>query len=247
MILIGIWCLTTIIAVASVLTAGQHSFQRRILPWSGGILVGIAAFWVLPAIAAEQGWAPSLAGVLGVLLLLALVDRYVYPICPFCAAGMHTHGAGESEHEHSHVISLAWPLLVVGYLHSFFDGWTIGLGRYSQAATALSWGATIHKIPESMAVGFLALRLSHTRRAALGAVVLVQVAMASGLVLASEPIDLRWVSWGAVAACGFLLLLGFVAAQQEWRAHGREAAMRTVAPGLLGCLLLALATRALAH
>ncbi len=247
MIAIGIWCLTTAIALASFLTAGQHSIQRRILPWSGGILVGIAAFWVLPAIAEEQGWPVSLAGVLGVLLLLGVVDRYVYPLCPFCAAGVHTHGAHESEHQHSHAISLAWPLLAVGCLHSFFDGWTIGLGRFGDAAEALSWAATIHKIPESMAVGFLALRLSHSRKAALGAVALVQAAMAAGLLLASEPIDSRWVNWGAVGACGFLLLLGIVAAQQEWRAHGRDAAMRTVAPGLLGCALLAVAAHVLAR
>ena len=245
MILIGIWCITTAIALASVFTAGQLAIQRRILPWSGGILVGIAAFWVLPAIAAEQGWRASLIGVLGVLFLLGVIDRYVYPICPFCAAGVHTHHEGESTHHHSHAISLAWPLLVVGCLHSFLDGWTIGLGRHAEAAVALSWGATIHKIPESMAVGFLALRLSHSRASALGAVGLVQAAMAAGLALASQPIDSQWANWGAVAACGFLLLLGIVAAQQEWRAHGRDAAMRTVAPGLLGCLLLAIATRAL--
>jgi zinc transporter ZupT len=247
MIQAAIWCLTTAIALASVFTVGQHSIQRRILPWSGGILVGIAVFWVLPAIAAEQGWLVSLISVLGVLLLLGVIDRYVYPICPFCAAGVHTHHTGESVHDHSHAISLAWPLLVVGCLHSFVDGWTIGLGRHAEAAVALSWGATIHKIPESMAVGFLALRLSRSRTSALGAVALVQVAMAAGLALASQPIDSHWAIWGAVSACGFLLLLGIVAAQQEWRAHGRDSAVRTVAPGLLGCLLLALAIHVLAR
>src|SRR5439155_15562716 len=89
--------------------------------------------------------------------------------------------------ERSHVITLAWPLLLVGCLHSFFDGWTIGLSRFSglsHAAAALSWGATIHKIPESMAVGFLAARLTLTRRIALGTVALIQIAMAAGLPLA---------------------------------------------------------------
>lgn len=250
MILVGIWCLTTAIAVASVLSAEQTSVQRRILPWSGGLLVGIAVFWVLPAIAEDEGWLPSLAGVVAVLLFLGLVDRYIYPICPFCAAGVHTHGASESAAAHEHVISLAWPLLVIGCLHSFFDGWTIGLAHspgLSNAAAALSWGATIHKIPESMAVGFLAARLTHTRRMALATAALVQAAMAAGILLAvaAGTLDNRWANWSAIAACGFLLLLGLVALQQEWRSHGKLAAMRTVAPGLAGCAILALVSHVL--
>jgi len=245
MILVGIWFFTTAIAVLSV-SAGQTVVHRRILPLSGGILVGIAAFWVLPEIAVNQGWAVSLAGVLAVLFLLGLIDRYVYPLCPFCAAGVHSHGGPESA-PHTHVISLAWPLLLVGSLHSFFDGWTIGLGHYSHAVAALSWGATIHKIPESMAVGFLARRLTHSRKAAFGAVGLVQTSMAVGLMLASQPIDTRWANWSAMGACGFLLLLGIVASQQEWRVYGKTAAVRAVAPGVLGCALLALATHVLSR
>src|SRR5262245_23459889 len=108
-LLLAIVCLTTAIASASALSATQASLQKRILPWSGGVLLGIALFWVLPNMAEEHGWPGSVSGVAAILLLLAAIDRYVYPLCPFCAAGVHAHH--DSEHGHRHGITLVWPLL----------------------------------------------------------------------------------------------------------------------------------------
>ena len=56
------------------------------MPWIGGLLLGIGAFWILPEIAALWGWVISLIGVSVILIMLAWIDRYVYPLCPFCAA-----------------------------------------------------------------------------------------------------------------------------------------------------------------
>jgi zinc transporter ZupT len=241
--LLGIWCMTTAIAIAFALSAARASLQRRMLPWAGGVLLGIALFWVLPELAVDRGWLRSLTGVMAILLLLALVDRYIYPICPFCAAGVHTHEASRNPR----VISLGWPLLVVGCLHSLFDGWIIGFSQAaasSNAAAALAWGATIHKIPESAAIGFLAARLTSRRNTALGTVALIQAAMGLGMVLAvfAGAVNSDWADLCSMPACAFLLLFGLLALQQEWRLHGGVSAMGTVAPGLAGCGLFALAT-----
>ena len=239
-ILLGTCCLTTAIAIISVFSAGHASLQRRILPWVGGLLVGIAVFWILPEMAGQRGWVPSLVGVSAILLVAAWFDRHVYPICPFCAAGVHADPTCRPK------ITFGWPLLVVGCIHSFFDGWTIAQSQVASslgAATALSWAAIVHKIPESVAIGILAARLTSSRTRAVQTVGLVQAAMALGglsAILAGK-LEPRWSSLYSVPACAILLLFGLLALQQEWRFRGYAAALRAAGPGLLGCGLAALA------
>jgi hypothetical protein len=74
------------------------------------------------------------------------IDRHIYPICPFCAAGSRSVASVGSVRSHRHTLTLGWPLLVVGCAHSFLDGWTIA--SPSSAFVALSWAAVVHKIPE---------------------------------------------------------------------------------------------------
>ena len=244
-IFVAVCCLSTAIAIFSVFTAGHSLFQRRLLPLTGGALLGIGLFWILPEIADDQGWMLSLPCVCIVLLVLGLIDRYIYPICPFCAAGMHCH-------EPDGLLRTGWPLLAIGCVHSLFDGWTIALSHAVSApnsVAALFWGATIHKIPESMAIGLLAARLTSNRKMALAAVGLVQTAMAAGggLAIFVGQVDSRLANLSTIPACALLLLFGILAVEQEWRLHGRTPAMRAAAPGLLGCGLTALAGAMLAR
>lgn len=249
--LAAVCILTTAIAIVSALTSATASAQRRMLPWIGGVLLGVGAFWILPEVAENRGWPASVTSVLALVLVLGIVDRYVYPICPFCAAGVHTHKPG-STGSCERTFTLGWPLLIVGCLHSLFDGWAIGLSAAatpSNSTLALSWGITIHKIPESVAIGLLAARLTSNRSRALGIVALIQFAMAAGGVVAvlADGSAHRWADLSAVPACALLLLFGLVAFQQEWRLHGKISAMRTSAPGVFGSAFFALATRILSR
>ena len=122
--LFGTCCLTTAVAIVSVYWAGHARMQRRVMSWVGGLLLGIGTFWVLPEMATQWGWAISLGGVSAILAVLAWIDRYIYPICPFCAAGSHPIASVGSVRSHRHTVAFGWPLLVVGCAHSFLDGWT---------------------------------------------------------------------------------------------------------------------------
>lgn len=264
--LLTICGLTTVIALASVVWAADEALHRRVLPWTAGILLGIAVFWILPEMAENRGWTATLAGVSGTLLILGLIDRFVYPLCPFCAAGVHVHesgapagvqmhdsgGAAAAVCAHSHAVALGWPLLAFGCLHVFFDGWTIALsqaGVLSGPAAAVSWGITIHKIPESVAIGLLAARLAPSRRIAFAAVLLLQAVLAAGATLAvvAGQTDRRWADLSAIPACAFLLLFGLLSLQQEWRQNGRALAVRAAAPGIVACGLAALVSTMLVH
>ncbi len=234
------FCVMTGIAIVSTYSARHADLQRRSQPWIGGLLVGIVAFWILPGMAQEQGWIVAVLGVSASVLCLQAINRYVYPICPFCAADLHSHGPVAR-----HVSAFGWPLLVVGCIHSFVDGWTIGLSQVastSQASLALSWGAFAHKIPESVAIGFLAARLASSRRRATGIVLLVQTAMLVGAILCVSTGGLEnRLSLLGVPACACLLFFGLLALREESRLYGLLRAIRAASLGMVFCGTVALA------
>ena len=60
------------------------------VPFSGGVLMGVALFWVLPEMAEFFRWPMAIAWTAAGFGLLWFVDRFVYAVCPACS---HTHSA----------------------------------------------------------------------------------------------------------------------------------------------------------
>ncbi|MGA3242098.1 MAG: hypothetical protein ABSG03_38070 [Bryobacteraceae bacterium] len=142
-ILIGTCCLTTAIAMLSVFSAAHGRLQTRVLPWVGGVLLGIGAFWILPEMAEQRGWALALIGVSAILLVLAVIDLYIYPICPFCAAGAHPGAASDSIVSGRRILAHGWPLLAAGCIHSFFDAGRLHSHGRPRVLTLPSLGAPL--------------------------------------------------------------------------------------------------------
>src|SRR5262249_29713334 len=76
-------------------------------------------------------------------------------------------------------------------------------GRFVNRCGGSLLGATIHKMPESAAVGFLAARLTSSRKMALAVVGLVQAAMVLGMVLAvlTGGMNGHWADVFSLPAC----------------------------------------------
>lgn len=249
------FAVTTALAGWSVLFAsGQR--VRRLLPWTAGLLLGVSLFWILPELAEDHGWAIALGGVLPLVVLLACIDRYLYPICPFCIDHLHSHPGHAHPGAHSdrfarRAVRIGWPLLVVGCIHVFLDGWAIGLARLGTASaattatTALSYGVIVHKIPESVAIGIVAQRLTRSRLQALAAVGVIQASMLAGSLFSffSSYREITSLDFFTIPACACLILFGFLALEDEWRASGSRTAIRAAIPGLLGCAAVAAAAR----
>ncbi len=238
---------TTALAVASVLFAGV-AHVRRLLPWTAGVLLGVSVFWILPEIAEDRGWGTAIGLVVPLVLVLAWIDRYAYPICPFCLGNLHPHPTGDSHRFTRRAVAIGWPLLIVGCIHCFLDGWAIGLARpgaASSATAALSYGVIVHKLPESVAIGIVAARLTSTRIRALAIVGLVQLSMLAGCVFSfvSAYREIASLELFSVPACACLILFGLLALEDEWRLNGRSPAIWAAVPGVLGCGLMALATK----
>ncbi len=78
--------LITLIAVlsaaAGVWLTSFHGLSRRLVPFGGGVLLGVALFWVLPEMAEFFTWQVAILWLACGFLLLAAIDRFVYPGMP---------------------------------------------------------------------------------------------------------------------------------------------------------------------
>ncbi len=203
---------------------------RRIVPFSGGLLMGIAAFGVLPELAGEYGWLGGIAGLGAGILLLWTVGRYIYPVCPSCS---HTH-----DHEHcaTALHGFALPLVAAASIHAFLDGLGIAAAQqehsHGLAATVVA-GVVLHKVPEGIALGIMLRAAVGSKLNALGWCVVAEGATFLGAALESVvtgAFGVHWVSYALALAGGSFLYLGFHAVHGEWRRRGVPAFM----PALTG-------------
>jgi len=166
-ILIGLFLLTLAGAFAGIRLAEIPAISRRVLPFSGGLLGGIALFWILPEIAERNGWLRGCAGLIAGFSLLFLIDRFLYPVCPTCSHTHHHEDCSRSLH------GFAAPLLIASGLHSFFDGWSLAVSQqkgFEGVKVAFLAGIGVHKLPEGLALGALLIAALGTEwRAMLGA------------------------------------------------------------------------------
>ncbi|PWU07350.1 MAG: hypothetical protein C5B51_10235, partial [Terriglobia bacterium] len=143
--------ITAALAGIGLTDSGRRSRTAgRLVPFSAGVLLGVALFGVLPELALEAGWAVSLALFGGGYGLLVFVDRFLYRICPTCAHD-HDHSSCDAE-----LHGFAGPLIAAAAVHSFLDGWSIATAQWAAPVglrVALPIAVALHKIPEGMALG----------------------------------------------------------------------------------------------
>lgn len=170
--------LITLIAVlsaaAGVWLTSFHGLSRRLVPFGGGVLLGVALFWVLPEMAEFFTWQVAILWLACGLLLLAAIDRFVYPVCPACS---HSH-----QHEQcaTRLHGFALPLLAAAALHSALDGWSAAASQNAGFSMALIGAIGVHKIPEGLALGVIARASLGSRASALAWCALAQMATIAG-------------------------------------------------------------------
>jgi zinc transporter ZupT len=223
--------LATVIGVATAALGvfSRVGSPRRIVPFSGGLLMGIALFAVIPELAEERGWPYALALVgTGVGLLWAF-GRFVYPVCPSCS---HTH-----DHEHcaTTLHGFALPLMAAASLHAFLDGLGVAAAQNdtSKGLGVLVLGVVLHKIPEGIALGIMLRAAVKRNSVAFGLAALAEAATFFGGVLESAVtarFGEEWVMYALALAGGSFLYLGFHAIHGEWQRRGTPAFM----PALTG-------------
>lgn len=231
-------------ALLGLTVAGFQRHTRLIVPFSGGLLLGVALFGLLPELVADIGWsagAPLFA--LG-YLLLGTVDRYLWRVCPTCSHD-HVHESCASA-----LHGFAAPLAAATALHCLVDGW--GLVTTESATRmgvrlAVPIAIALHKIPEGIALAVIL-------RAAVGsnAAAFAWSAAAEGATVVGGAFALAmtirlpgsWTSYPLAIAGGFFLYLGFHAIHAEWKRRGAIPAVMPALTGAVGAAALQQGVRA---
>jgi zinc and cadmium transporter len=205
-------------AAAGVWLTSFQGLSRRLVPFGGGVLMGVALFWVLPEMTSFFGWPVALAWTTSGIALLWIIDRYVYPVCPACGP-VHDH-----DHCEDRLHGFAMPLLAAAALHSALDGWT-AMAAQNVPSFGAAWvfGIAAHKIPEGLALGVIARASIHSPWTALSWCAAAQAATLAGAAL--ELIFAPYVGAQGLhallaLACGSFLYLGGHAVHGELRRSG---------------------------
>jgi zinc transporter ZupT len=199
------------------------------VPFSGGLLMGIAVFGVLPELAETNGWPGGAALLAFGAGMLWLFGRYVYPVCPSCS---HTH-----DHEHctTTLHGFAPPLIAAAALHSLLDGVGISASQHQagELGAAVLVAVAVHKIPEGIALGVMLRASVRSRWFAFALCAAAECATFLGAVSESAitgRTGTAWVAYALALTGGSFIYLGFHAIHGEWRRRGVPAFM----PALTG-------------
>ncbi|HYI95287.1 MAG TPA: ZIP family metal transporter, partial [Bryobacteraceae bacterium] len=197
--------------LAGVAISGIPELSRRILPFSGAMLLLISFLWVLPELAEDLGWPTGLAFMMIGFMILWLIDKHVYPVCPSCS---HTH-----DHDScvTRLHGFAAPLLAATAIHSTFDGWALA-ASHTAGRQGIWAGVLVHKIPECVVFGIVLRAAMKSRRNALIAATLAQSATLLGAALEIQlapHIGTYFILVLLAIAGGTFLYLGFHAVHGE--------------------------------
>jgi zinc transporter ZupT len=215
------------------------------VPFAGGLLVGVSVFGLFPELVSEIGWGEGLLLFIAGYLVLLSINRFVVPICPSCA---HDH-----DHDACHTLlhGFAGPLVLAAAVHSTLDGWSIVTAQFAGpigVRLTLPMAVVLHKIPEGIALGAILQTAVVSRRTALAWCMLAEgvtlAGGAAGLELAPV-LGQAWLSYPLAIAGGFFFYLGFHAVHGEWKRRGAIPAVLPAITGAAGAAALQQGVRAL--
>jgi zinc transporter ZupT len=221
-------------ALLGLWLTGMRRRVRVVVPFSAGVLLGVALFGLVPELAVELGWGLSLLLFAAGYGLLLVLNRFVYPVCPTCSHD-HDHNACPTE-----LHGFAAPLVAAAALHSFLDGWsvaTVQLAVPLGLRVAVPLAVALHKLPEGIALGGILRPSLKSRTAAVascfGAEGATLVGGVLGLVMAPH-LGSEWITYPLGIAAGWIFYLGYHAVHEEWKRRGAAPACVSALTGMAG-------------
>ena len=220
--------------VISSVTAMSHERLCRLISLAAGTLLGVTLFSIVPeSYNALPLWQLLVALASGYLVFW-LVSRYVFHVCPACAA---SHFDEATTHRFSEI---ATAMVIALGLHSTMDGLALALGKESELAGGLDLSLLlaicVHKIPEGLALCALLLAAGLKRATALGWVAAVEATTllggAIGLWVAPQVSDL-WLDTVIAHVGGGFIFLAVHAVFGELVKHSRAVVLLNFASGIL--------------
>jgi zinc transporter, ZIP family len=229
--------------ISSTITL-SHERLCRLISLAAGTLLGVTLFSIVPeTYAAISCWQLAAALISG-YIVFSLVSRYVFHVCPACAASHFdeaaTHRFGE----------IATAMVIALGLHSTLDGLALALGKESELAgsvdASLLLAICIHKVPEGLALCALLLAAGLPRMVALGWVAAVEATTLLGGAVglwAAPQISGIWMDLVLAHVGGGFIFLAVHAVFGELVKHSKKAVLISFTSGMLLILALDLALK----
>jgi zinc transporter ZupT len=225
-------------AVLGIWMTGLRQRARAVLPFSAGILLGVALFGLVPELASEIGWTVTILLFSVGYGVLLLVNRFVYPVCPTCSHD-HDHNACSTE-----LHGFAAPLIAAATVHSFLDGWSVATVQLTiplGLRVAVPLAVALHKLPEGIALGGILRAAVKSPKAAMGWAVLAEGSTLAGGALGlmiGPRLGSEWITYPMGIAAGWLFYLGYHAVHEEWKRRGARPAFASAAAGVAGAAVI---------
>lgn len=231
--------------IGGLLASGGKKVSHKVLcglvSFAAGALLAVTLINIIPESVEMVGYSKALGSTAVGTLIFILIGKYVYYLCPACAASA-TEG-------HGAYMRIGILMITAMAIHSTVDGLAISAGseaaRTSMSAIGLMilFAVSYHKIPEGMALVSVARLSGYSRTKALVVTLLVELTTALGAFLGVfllSGVNELWlgITLGIIAG-SFLYTVGF-ALLKEMYAHEKNSIIIYVVIGFLSILAVAI-------
>jgi zinc transporter ZupT len=227
----------------SALLARTHKQLCALISLGAGTLLGVTIFAIAPE--CWKGLAPwqFLIAAASGYALFAIISKYIFHVCPACAASHFdeaaTHRFGE----------IALAMMIALAIHCTVDGLALAAGRQEYTLLApshwldmsLTMAICVHKAPEGLALGALLLGAGYHRGRMLGLVAAVEsTTILGGLLgwLVFRNVSNLWLDLALAHAGGGFIFLAAHAVLGEIMKHEKRIVVISFTAGL--CAIAAL-------
>ena len=229
----------------------SHQRLCALISLGAGTLLGVTVFAILPeSVEALRWWGVFLAMGSGYAVFF-LVSKYVYHVCPACAASHFDEAASH------HFSEIAGAMMLALAIHCVADGVALAAGHEAEASHApggrvldfsLILAICVHKVPEGLALGALLLGAGFSRAQTLARIAAVESTTLLGGVLGwacLHHISAVWLDAAVAHVGGGFLYLAMHAVFGEILKHHKAIVLTNFALGFGAIGVLGLVLRLL--
>src|ERR1700722_3165152 len=232
----------------SALLARTHKQLCALISLGAGTLLGVTAFAIVPLCWKELALWQFLLALASGYALFAIISKYIFHVCPACAASHFdeaaTHRFGE----------IAAAMMIALAIHCTVDGLALAAGRQESSGAAPSqWldmsvtmAICVHKAPEGLALGALLLGAGYHRARMLWLVAAVESTTIFGGVLGwfmFHNVSNLWLDLALAHAGGGFIFLAAHAVLGEIMKHEKKIVVLSFTAGFLAIAVLILVFR----
>jgi zinc transporter ZupT len=228
----------------------SHERLCALISLGAGTLLGVTLFAILPESLQAMGWWGALLAMASGYALFFFISKYVYHVCPACAA---SHFDEAATHHFSEIAAVMMLALAV---HCTADGLALAAGHQAEAHgpggrvldLSLIIAVCVHKVPEGLALGALLLGAGFSRAQTLARVAAVESTTLFGGLLGLvffRHIAPVWLAAVVAHVGGGFLFLAIHAVLGEIVKHHKALVLTNFALGVGSMALLSLLLRLL--